>query len=72
MTGLKAVITIGYNQDIVSYHKVAIHKGSKIDIQRTITHPNRYFKGVDVAAFNYDPAKLYKYLYDPFGRRMEE
>ena len=51
--------------DIVSYHKVAVHEGSKMDIQRTITHPNRYFKGVNVAAFNYDPVKLYKYLYDP-------
>ena len=51
--------------DIVSYHKVAVHEGSKMDVQRTITHPNRYFKGGDVSAFNYDPVKLYKYLYDP-------
>ncbi len=52
-------------QDILSYHKTAIHKASKMDIQRTITHPNRYFQGIDISAYDYDPKRIYRRLRDP-------
>ena len=52
-------------RDIVSYHKVAEHTGSKLDVQRTITHPNRYFKGIHVPDYDYDPRKMYSHLMDP-------
>ena len=52
-------------QDILSYHKTAIHKASKLDIQRTILHPNRYFQGIDISAYGYDPKRIYKRLMDP-------
>lgn len=52
-------------RDIVSYHKVANHEGNKLDVQRTITHPNRYFKGIHVPDYDYDPVKMYQKLKDP-------
>lgn len=52
-------------QDILSYHKTAIHKASKLDIQRTILHPNRYFQGIDISAYGYDPKRIYMRLRDP-------
>lgn len=52
-------------RDILSYHKVALHEGSRLDVQRTITHPNRYFKNIHVPDYDYDARKMYDALHVP-------
>lgn len=52
-------------RDILSYHRVALHEGSRLDVQRTITHPNRYFRNIHVPDYDYDARKMYEALHVP-------
>ncbi len=52
-------------RDILSYYKMSQRKISQADFVRTITHPNRYFQGINIKNINFNRNSFKKALHDP-------